>query len=55
MTAKTNGNKTGGGTGTIKTAEGQLMRRPITAIKKKPRHTFTDGIKSLIKAITKMM
>ena len=34
----------------------QLIKRPVTAIRKKPKPiSFADGVKSLIKAITKML
>jgi hypothetical protein len=34
----------------------QLIRRPVTAIRKRPkRQSFADGVKSLLKAIKSML
>jgi hypothetical protein len=36
--------------------QNQIIRRPVTAIRKKPKHqSFADGVKSLIKAIKTML
>ncbi|MGN0628473.1 MAG: hypothetical protein ACI4IW_02465 [Oscillospiraceae bacterium] len=33
----------------------QLMRRPVMAVRKRPQQGFAEGIKSLLKAIARML
>jgi hypothetical protein len=41
---------------TQKQPQTQIIRRPVTAIRKKPKHqSFADGVKSLLKAIKNML